>query len=286
MKRLAARFASTFLAFFLGTVASSIWREPSTPANPPPPVTFSQPLITEPVANEATTTTGMAVGIPVETPSGLVFGKGLTMVANEVQLRNEFLRYQVKVRYPQIEGSDALPIRKLNSNIERLVTQQYQWLLNPSREDLRYYKHGLHPEAFNSVDLYYEVILATDSFLSIYFEGFGYGIGAAHSVQYSFVVNYDLKANRELKLADIFKPGAKYLKTISKLCKEELLKGEHGGSLSLDALAPTPANFASWNMTSDGIKFNFDACKLFSCAAGKQQVVIPLAALRPMMSIR
>jgi hypothetical protein len=280
MKRTAARIASALLAFILGTIASSLWRQPSTPQSPPPAVNVSQPLVNKPA------TTGMAVAIPVETPGDLVFAGGLSVVSNEVQLSNEFLRYKINVRYPQIEGSDTLPIRKLNANIERLVTQKYQWLLHPSREDLRYYKKGLHPEAFNSLDLSYEVILATDSFLSIYFEGFGYGIGAAHSVQYSFVINYDLKSKREVKLADIFKPGSKYLKTISKLCTEELSRGESGDSLSLKELAPVAANFESWNMTPAGIRFNFDACKLSGCADGKQQVVIPFATLRPLLSIR
>jgi hypothetical protein len=47
-----------------------------------------------------------------------------------------------------------------------------------------------------------------------------------------------------------------------------------------EALAPIGENYDSWNVTRDGIRFNFDACKVFSCAEGKQEVEIPFAALK------
>ena len=272
MKQTAVRIAGALLAFILGVIAHSLWSEFTTPQSTPPPVNASQSTVSEPVA------TGMAVAIPVATPDrDLVFGGGLKLVSNEVQLRNEFLRYKANLTYPQIEGSDALSIRKLNKQIASLVTKQYQWLLNPSQEDLRYYKKGPHPEVFNSVDLYYDVILATDAFLSIYFEGFSYGIGAAHSVQYSFVVNYDFRSHREVKLSDIFKPGSKYLEVISRFCIERLSRTSD--SLWTKELAPVTRNFESWNLSRHGIRFNFDACNVFGCAAGKQTVEIPFTAL-------
>ena len=276
MKRTAARIASALLAFILGTIASSLWhyhRLPQTsPAHVQPAPVFINELATPPIT---------------PTPDrDLVFGGGLKLISNEVQLKNEVLRYKVHLIYPQIEGSDAFPIVRLNKRIEQLAIKQYDWLLNPSRENLHYYKTGPHPEVFNSVDLDYEVVLATDSFLSIYFEGFSYGIGAAHAVQYSFVVNYDLKSNRQVKLSDIFRPGSKYLEFISKFCKQQLSQTKDGEGLWMAELAPAAHNFESWNMTHDGIRFNFAACKLFGCASGKQTVLVPFTALRPMMPIR
>ena len=268
-----ARTASALLAFTLGATTHSLLSQYRTPPSSPPPVNVVQSTINEPAAVPLDT------AAPVPTPE-IVFGGGLKLVSNQVQLTNEFLRYEVNLTYPQIEGSDALRIRNLNQHIETLATTQSQWLLNPSKENLRYYKKGLHPEAFNSVSLDYKVVLATDSFLSIYFEAFSYGIGAAHSVQYSFVVNYDFKSNRLVRLSDIFKPGSKYLEVISKFCIEELSRTEDGGSLWTKELAPVARNFESWNLTHDGIRFNFDACKLFGCASGKQSVEIPFTDLK------
>ena len=275
MKRTVARIATALLAFIFGLVASTLWHHYSIPQSSPPQVNPAQPSVNEPATTPITPTPDRNV----------TFGGGLKLVTNQVQLENELLRYKVNSIYPQIEGTYALPIRKLNSRIERLVTKEYQWLLNPSREDLRYYKNGPHPEVFNSVSVDYEVVLATDSFLSIYFETFSYGIGAAHAVQSSFVVNYDLAARRQLELSDIFKPGSKYLEFISAYCTKQLSQTE-GQLLFQDELAPVARNFASWNMTDEGVKFHFDACKLSGCANGKQTVLIPFTALRPMMSIR
>lgn len=264
-----ARIATALLAFVMGTIASSLWHHDSSPQSSPLQVNTAPVPVNEPFATPLD---------PTIEPE-ITFRGGLELVSNEVQLKNETLRYKVFLTYPQIEGSNALPIRKLNQHIERLATSQYHWLLNPTAEDLHYDKR-LHPEAFNSVDLDYKVVLATDSFLSIYFEVFSYGIGAAHSVQYSFVVNYDFKSNRLVKLSDIFKPGSKYLDHISKFCTEQLSKTYDAGSLWTKELAPVARNFESWNLTPNGIRFNFDACKVFGCSAGAQNVEIPFTALK------
>jgi hypothetical protein len=274
-----ARIGSAFLAFILGTIAHSQWSEFTSSKSSPLPVNAGQSTIKEPTAAPVEAPVDTAAPALAPDPSfGL--GGGLRLVSNQVQLTNELERYKVNLNYPQIEGSDTPPIRKLNKDIESLATKQYQWLLNPSRAELRDYKKGLHPEAFNSVDLDYQVILATNSFLSLYFEAFGYGIGAAHSVQYSFVINYDFRSNRQIKLSDIFKPGSKYLDAISEYCIEELSRRKDGEHVSENELAPLARNFESWNLTPNGIRFNFDACKLFGCAAGAQTVELPFTALK------
>ena len=141
-----------------------------------------------------------AIPEPAPTPDHeIVFGRDrLRIVAEEVHLKSERLRYEINVTYPQIVGSDDRHIRKLNQRIKQVATKQYQWFLTPSKKDLRYYR-TVHPEVFNSLDVDYEVLLATDSVLSIYFNAYSYGIGAAHSVQYSFVINYDLSVRQRIE---------------------------------------------------------------------------------------
>jgi hypothetical protein len=185
------------------------------------------------------------------------------------------------VTYPQIAGSNSLYIRKLNQHMQELVANEYQWPLNPSKADLKYYREKW-PAVFNSVDLDYQIRSANDSVLSIYFEGYSYGIGAAHSVQYSFSLNYDLTLRRELKLHDLFEPHSKYLEFISRYCLTELSKKQE--ALFEDALKPKAKNFASWNITHEGIRFNFDECKVFGCASDEQVVVIPFSALKPFLN--
>ncbi len=280
MKQTPARIATALVAFILGTTTSLLWPRYRIPQSSPPNNAAAQS------AQTALSTTSIVTPPPVNSlDSPFIFSVGLILISNEVQLKNELLRYRVNVIYPQIAGSDKVSIRKLNKQIERLATENYQWLLHPSREDLRYYTED-HPEAFNWAFLDYEVVLATDSFLSLYFYAESYGIGAANGVQYSFVVNYDIASHREIKLSDIFRPDSKYLKFISEYCIDQLSRGEYGQSLRKDELAPVSKNFESWNLTRDGIRFNFDECKVFGCSGGKQTVEIPFTDLRPIMSIR
>lgn len=283
MKRIVVYLASILLTFTLGVAAASFWNWNKYP------VKNLQPRVSVFERSPTNTTDSSAspvISAPTSTPDReVVFGRGrLRIVPDEVHLKSERLRYEIDMSYPQIGGSEDLHIRKLNQRMKELATEQYQWPLNPSKADLKYYrKKG--PEAFNTIDLDYEIRLATDSFLSIYFIGYSYGIGAAHSVQYSFVMNYDLGSGKELKLADLFKPRSKYLEFISRYCMNELSKGTDQGSVIFkDALAPITENYDSWNVTRDGIRFNFDACKVFGCAGGKQTVEIPFAALKEILN--
>lgn len=221
---------------------------------------------------------------PAITPTpelNVSFGTGLRIVPKDIRLENQRLRYKIDVTYPQIEGTKNPRILNLNHRMKRLVSEQYLWPLNPTKEDLRYYQK--HPDIFNSVDLTYEVPLATDDLLSIYFEGYSYGIGAAHSVQFSFTVNYDLRSGRILKLADIFRPDANPLRFISQYCLNDLTK-RHGEYIWKDSLDPKAKNYRSWNITREGITINFDACVVVGCAGGQQEVNLPFATLKDMLN--
>jgi hypothetical protein len=207
-------------------------------------------------------------------------GGSLRIIPATVSLKNERLRYEVDVNYPQIVGSNAPHIRKLNQKIKRLVTKEYDGLQNPTKADLRYYREKW-PEVFNDVYIDYDIVLASDSFLSIYFNGSSYGIGAAHAVQFSLVVNYDLGLKKEVGLSDIFNPRSDYMEFFAQYCTKELLKNPEG--MFDNAIPPDSDYFKSWNITPAGIRFNFDACSVFACAYGEKQVEIPFAELKPFL---
>ena len=76
----------------------------------------------------------------------------LKILNEEVQLKSEKFRYDIGARYPQILGTRDSQIRKLNRKISRLVRAQYEDELNPTEEELRYYRREW-PEVFNSVQV-------------------------------------------------------------------------------------------------------------------------------------
>ena len=279
MKRIAVYLTISHIAFSCGVGVASLWRlYTAGPTNGP------VALARQSRPNEALPP-ATGVSAPVTASSEIVFGKGrLRIITHQVRMESESLRYKIDVSYPEIVGSNDPHIQDLNRHIKKLVTGEYQWLMKSSKADLRFYKEK-HPEAFNEVNLDYEVRLATDRLLSIYFIGYSYGIGAAHSVQYSFTVNYDLASRKELNLSDMFKPKSKYLEFIAQYCREDLSKQPDGGFMFSEALSPKAKNFESWNITANGLIFNFDACKLAGCAAGKQAVEIPFTAVNQFISL-
>lgn len=268
MKYFVLKLTISVFVFACGLCVASVWNWSKSVEN-------EQRKVSE---RPAATPTAAAIPELVPTPEPeIVFGRGrLRIVDEEVHLKSERLRYEIDVTYPQIVGSADRHIKNLNQRIKQLATKHYQWFLTPSKNDLRYYRE-FHPEVFNSLDFDYQVVLATDSLLSIYLNGYSYGIGAAHSVQYSFVVNYDLTARKELRLARLFKPGSKYLGFISRYCRNSLpIAAESGLEFLKD-----PQN---WNITRDGIRFNFDACELSGCADGQQEVEIPFTDMKEILN--
>jgi hypothetical protein len=228
--------------------------------------------------------------LPTASPTPLEeveLGSGLRIVPKNVNLENDRWRYKVDVEYPQIEGAKNAAILSLNRAMKNEVTKEYQWLLEPpTKEDIRHYEKW--PEVFNSVDIDYDIVLAENDLLSIYLSIYSYGIGAAHSVHRSFTINYDFKSRRRLRLNDIFKPEAKYLRFFSLRCIDELTKktpDQNPDTLFSDALIPKAKNFESWNITKQGLRFNFDACKVEACAGGDLSVDIPFSAMKDLLKL-
>jgi hypothetical protein len=268
---------SFVVAFFLSLLACG------QPANDPT-VTRNTPQ--QSIESKAPTPQATSPSITPTPDLEVSFGDHLKIFPITVSLEDQSRRYEIDAIYPKIEGSTSAGILKLNKWIKKLATDEYKWTLSPSTKSaLRYYEK--FPGISNSVSMSYEVPLATHELLSIYFNAFHYGIGAAHSVQHSFAVNYDLRTGRILKLRDLFKSGAKHLEFISAYCISELAKDNpHLTPPSVtvtDVLAPRAKNYESWTLSKDGIRFNFDACNVDACAAGAKQVVIPFVEFKAML---
>jgi hypothetical protein len=156
MKRIAVNVTSSLITFAVGLAVASISNWNKYPVNnerrntnvlaalPTSNYDTSGPTVTSP---------------PTATPDReIAFAGGrLRIVSDEVHLKSERLRYEIDVSCPQIVGTEDLHVRKLNQRIKELATEQYQWPLNPSKADLRYYRNKW-PEVFNSVHLDYEMI--------------------------------------------------------------------------------------------------------------------------------
>jgi hypothetical protein len=91
-----------------------------------------------------------------------------------------------------------------------------------------------------------------------------------------------LKRGRVLKLEDLFRPDSGYLKAVAERAVAELLKLDLGDDEWIRRGAgPGARNYACWNFTPEGLQITFDVYQVAPYSAGRQEVVIPYAALTP-----
>ena len=239
---------------------------------------------TKPNQKESDKTTAFSLH---EEPIGLT-GE-VELVSKQIKDSNKKLMYEVAAQYPQLTGGSNPNFEKFNQLVRGLVTKkvaEFKKDMTPEEgEEPR-------PEGSMGSDLgiAYEVGLAQDDLISVQFNVGSYYQGAAHPNSYTEVVNYDLKNGKQLKLSDLFKPGAKYLQAIASYCIADLKKQSKakGDALPDDQIqsgaGPTAKNYQSWKVTKKGLGINFDAYQVGPYAAGPQYVLVPYANLKDLIN--
>ena len=179
----------------------------------------------------------------------------------------------IDIHYPVFSDPAGTPVDGLNKQISDLLNR-YQ---ADFHELVR--TNTPPPADLGSNGLYirYEMHQNAEGFVSVFFNISTYYQGMAHPLPQSETVNYDLRHDQPLLLADLFNPGVDYLSILSKLCTDDL---KSQGVLEWDTGAgPDAANFKSWNITPDGLLITFDPYQVAAYAAGFQKVLIPWASL-------
>jgi len=217
----------------------------------------------------------------------ITFTGDVDLVAKQIKESNKKLMYEIDARYPQLTGGSNPNLEKFNSVVRAPVLKEvagFKKAMAPEEgEEPR-------PEGSMGSDLNvsYDVALAQDDLISVGFSIGSYYQGAAHPNTVSDAVNYDLKNGKPLKLADLFKPGAKYLQAIADYCIADLKKqGKEKGLLDEEiqnGAAPNAKNYRSWTITRKGLGINFDAYQVGPYAAGPQYVLVPYSSLKDLIN--
>ncbi|HZI62984.1 MAG TPA: DUF3298 and DUF4163 domain-containing protein [Pyrinomonadaceae bacterium] len=210
------------------------------------------------------------------------------VIARSVKENNKKLMYEIDAQYPQFTGGNNPNLEKFNQ-LARVVVVK---IVSGFKKDVAP-EEGDEPRPENSMGsdlgIGYTINLAQDDLVSVQFDVGSYYQGAAHPNSYTETLNYDLKNGRQLKLADLFKPGSKYLQTLSTLCIADLKKqwkeknAEVTEDMLKDGSAPTAKNYESWTITKRGIGINFDPYQVAPYAAGPQFVMVPYSALKELI---
>ena len=217
----------------------------------------------------------------------IAFTGDTDLVLKQIKESNKKLMYEIDAHYPQITGGSNPNFEKFNQVVRASVTKRVAGF----RKDLAP-KEGEEPPPEGSMGsdlgVSYQVMLAQDDLISVEFDIENYYQGAAHPNTFTEVVNYDLKNGKPLKLADLFKPGAKYLQAIANYCIADLKKQAKDKGLLDEEIqngaAPNAKNYQSWTITRKGLGINFDAYQVGPYAAGPQYVLVPYSSLKDLIN--
>jgi hypothetical protein len=86
-----------------------------------------------------------------------------------------------------------------------------------------------------------------------------------------------------MKLSDLFKPGAKYLESISRYVRWDLSKPDKYSWSLEKTTSPEKENFANFTIESDGLVIYYDPYIVNCGAAGVISVKIPYFYLKDIM---
>jgi hypothetical protein len=205
------------------------------------------------------------------------------IAGKQINENNKKFNYEISVEYPQITGSSNPGVEKFNRQAQALATG----LVAEFRKAMSEWE-GVDTGSTGGSDfgIGYSIGIARDDLISVDFGIGSYYQGAAHPNSYSRVINFDLKNGKPLRLADLFKPEAKYLQAIANYCIKDLQKQSKANQDMLDDISiqegagPSAKNYKSWTITKKGLGVQFDAYQVGPYVAGPQFVLVPYSALK------
>ena len=220
----------------------------------------------------------------------VTFTGDVDLVSKQIKENNKKLNYTIDVQYPQLTGGNNPNLEKFNQAARAAVTRKVAGFKKDTAPEENENTEETRPTDSMGSDLTisYTVALAQDDLVSIDFEVGSYFQGAAHPNSYSETLNYDLKNGKVLKLADLFKPGAKYLQTIANYCIADLKKQASAKGLMAEEIekgaAPKADNYLGWTITRRGLGIGFDPYQVGPYAAGPQFVLVPYSDLKDIIN--
>ena len=220
----------------------------------------------------------------------ITFTGDAELVSKQIKESNKKLNYEISVQYPQLTGGNNPNIEKFNQVARGAVTKSLAAFKKSVAAEEGENLEETRPEGSMASDLTisYTVALAQDDLVSIDFTVGSYYQGAAHPNSGSETLNYDLKNGKQLKLSDLFKPGAKYLAAIATYCVADLKKQASEKGLTEEEIqkgaAAKSENYTGWTITKRGLGFNFDPYQVGPYASGQQSVVVPYSALKDLIN--
>lgn len=216
----------------------------------------------------------------------VAFTNGTRITNKQINESNKAKRLDVTAEYPELTGGPNVSgfNQIVRTRVAKVTADFKKQMLAITAEDLKMLPAGMN----NYMEIGYDIAYADNDLISVRFLESTFSGGAHPNYEY-FTMTYDLKNGKELKLAELFKPGAKYLEAVSAYAINDLQNRKMPDSDENMGLAqdtwkegalPLAENYLRWNTTKKGLMFTFDPYQVGPYAAGPQFVTMPYAKLK------
>ncbi|WP_448203260.1 lysozyme inhibitor LprI family protein [Azospirillum sp. sgz302134] len=193
---------------------------------------------------------------------------------------NKAKHYQIDASYPvlpaSIAGADAF-----NPLAERQVrTVVNQFLKETVSDDVP------EPDMMSTLDIGYRITLATPRLMSVQFDFYEYGAGAAHGTGTASALHVDLQRRKALTAADVFAAGSGWEKAVAAHAMADLKRQAKADDFELDEgagenVAALVPDLVHWRLEPDRAVIVFNAYEVAAYAVGPREVAVPYALLTP-----
>ena len=208
----------------------------------------------------------------------------LSVVTREIKENRKNLHGTVDFKYPELRGLANGKVQKaVNDKLRSDAHKAVDDFLTDLRKNPPEPRPGTDPgapENTSSLDGTFQPVMLGPTVVS--FRQFldHYPAGAAHPTTALQTYSFNLADGHLYTLAELFKPGADYLGSLSKL-SGKLLPIEIGDVLPefQDGTAPKPENFEGWALTPDGIEITFGEYQVGPYALSMPRILILASAL-------
>ena len=196
------------------------------------------------------------------------------IISRQYRDSNSKDKWEIEVNYPELKLNNkkiAVDFNKISKALVMVQVAEFKKMFISDKND---------SEIPYDMSISYTVELMNENLISLLFFCREY-TGGAHGNSWSFVLNYDLKNNRQLALSDLFNKGNDFLAIISKQSMVQIVakQGEASTNEWVEGGAgKNIENFKSWVMTEEGLKFTFDPYQVASYVEGIFTTVVPYEA--------
>ena len=206
--------------------------------------------------------------------------KSVSLVPQESYEEVESPFFHKTVRSITMEG-DSFYAAPFNQAVQELIDHEFENFMKGVSE-IEAWRVAVIPDMYSTFEVNARVIFNEHYLVSVLFDFDIYSAGAAHPLDYSKTITYYLQEARVLKLEDLFLSDSPWLESISELTSNDLdmryVLEYPGGA------GPDVNNFQNWTVDYAGLRFYFDPYQITSYAVGRQEVLIPFAALEKLLA--